>query len=173
MRALVVFTLLTIAVPALAEDDASTKPVDVTNVGIRPSGGDLGLGLNIGWPTGLAGKWWYSDDQGVAFGVGLGGFSGAGGYVDWVWSPILLHSSPEFAVAPYFGGGAFFGLFPLIYTPFTTAGFFSLGLEVPLGIAVNTGEYPLEIFAELAPGVSVLPHIGVGTRASVGFRWYF
>jgi hypothetical protein len=171
MRTLAFVCMLVLAAaPALAEDE----PVASSPIGTRPRGGDLGLGASLGWPTGFNGKWWFQDSQGIAFGAGVGGFSWVSSYVDWQWTPLVLYQSSEISVTPYFGGGAFFGVFPTIYSPFlrSTAVILALGIEIPMGVSVNVGAYPLDVFAEIAPGLSVLPHIGVGTRAMVGARWY-
>lgn len=161
------------AAPTLAAEPAAEAPARPP--GLRPGGGDLGLGASLGWPTGFTGKWWFADQHGVAFGAGIGGFSWVGGHVDYQWTPTLLYQSDDIAVAPYLGFGAFGGLFPTIYTPFARAAsavVFALGVEVPMGVAINVGAYPLDIFVELAPGLSVLPNLGVGSRAMAGARWY-
>lgn len=169
---LVAFFTLT----ASSEADARRRdrPAASSGVGLRPPGGPLGLGLNLGWPTGLAGKYYLTHDQGITFGVGFGGHSVLGGYVDYVWAPTALIQIAPGTLYPYIGGGLFLGLYSAGYG-FGRFNDFPLvfGAEVPLGIAWNFAALPLDLYLELAPGLAVLPGIGFGARGSLGIRYYF
>lgn len=160
-------------------DEASARRRDgpaASARGLRPAGGPFGLGLNLGWPTGLAGKYFLSSDSGVTFGVGLGGHSLLGAYVDYVFAPTSFVRARPGALYPYLGIGAFGGVFGFgkTFVPIFPPGIpISLGAEVPLGLAWSFYELPIDLYGELAPGLQVLPGLGFGFRGSLGFRFYF
>lgn len=143
--------------------------------GLRPAAGPLGLGLNLGWPTGLAGKYYLTDNQGITFGVGVGGPAWIGGYVDYVWAPVALVNIEPGTLYPYIGGGVFLGAFPYRNPFLSYLGNIPLllGAEMPLGLTWNFTALPLDIYLEAAPGLAVFPALDFGIRGSLGFRYYF
>lgn len=144
--------------------------------GLRPPGGAFGLGINLGWPTGLAGKYYLTHDQGITFGVGFGGPAFLGAYVDYVWAPTSLVNVAPGTLYPYIGGGVFAGAFPYrqpFFAPYLGNFPLLLGAEVPLGLAWNFAALPLDIYLEIAPGLQVFPGLDFGFRGSLGFRYYF
>lgn len=179
-RLLCCVALVCVALFTSSEADARRRDRPATTTssgpGLRPPGGPLGLGLNLGWPTGLAGKYYLTNDQGLTFGLGFGGASVLGGYLDYVWAPTALVNIAPGTLYPYIGGGVFVGIFPLYYgNPFGrfVAFPFVLGAEIPLGLAWNFAALPVDIYLELAPGIAVLPGLDFGIRGSLGFRYYF
>jgi len=47
------------------------------------------------------------------------------------------------------------------------------GIRVPVGIAAQWKKYPIEVFAEIAPGIDVVPDTSFDLSGGVGIRWYF
>lgn len=47
------------------------------------------------------------------------------------------------------------------------------GLRIPVGIAVQFVQYPIEIFLEVAPGMEVAPSTAVDVTGGLGGRYYF
>lgn len=161
---------LTMATPSLAADGGGAT---------RPPGKRLGLGLQLGWPTGLGGKYTLTTGQAVQFGVGVGGNSWLGANVDYIFTPVALPVGDVGSLGFYLGGGLFggFGVTPLKFD-LTPAPFFNgfplvLGAEVPLGIVWNFQEVPVDIFLEIAPGIAILPGPFFSSRGAVGFRFFF
>ena len=160
----------TVATPAMAVEGGGAA---------TPPGKRLGLGLHLGWPTGLAGKYKLTGNQAVQFGVGVGGHSWIGANIDYIFTPVALPIGDVGSLGFYLGGGVFTGFgaslakvdilpgqnyigFPIV-----------LGAEVPLGIVWNFAQLPVDIFFEIAPGIAILPGPSFGSRGAVGFRFYF
>lgn len=144
--------------------------------GLRPPGGPLGLGLSLGSPTGLAGKYYLTNDQGLSFALGFGGYGYLGGHVDYVWAPTSLINVAPGTLYPYIGGGVFVGV-GLYRNPWLApywAGLpLGLGAELPLGLGWNFAALPLDLFIEIAPMLSLFPGIDFFFRGALGFRYYF
>lgn len=49
----------------------------------------------------------------------------------------------------------------------------SVGIRVPVGVAVQWVEYPIEVFFELAPGIEMAPATDFDLTGGVGVRFYF
>lgn len=144
------------------------------------SGGAFGLGLQLGWPTGLAGMFRLGADQGVQFALGFGGGAAFIGSVDYVWEFFQLTSIDPGHLSLYVGGGLFVGAFPFgfgyvnVGTPYAGRQFpLLVGIEVPFGLRWRFHRLPIDIFGEVAPTVSVLPGFGFSFRGALGARFYF
>ncbi|MCK6548224.1 hypothetical protein L6R52_20420 [Myxococcota bacterium] len=48
-----------------------------------------------------------------------------------------------------------------------------LGLRIPLGLSLMISSVPLEVFAEIAPGMGVLPRTAALIDGGLGLRFYF
>jgi hypothetical protein len=174
---------LAFAAPSLAErgehnaDDSGPGVLQTGGTNSRPSGGGpLGLGLSIGGPTGLTGKYYLTSSTGLSFGVGFGGHGFLGGHLDYVLTPLSLITAEAGMLYPYVGGGVGLGFFgglgyqfgPIFYRA-------PLWLDVHLtgGLAWNFHAIPLDVFLEIAPGVALLPGPGLGWHGILGVRYYF
>lgn len=159
---------LTMATPSLAAEGGGAT---------RPPGKRLGLGLHLGWPVGLAGKYTLTTGQAVQFGIGVGGHSWLGANVDYIFTPVSIPVSDVGSLGFYLGGGLFggFGVAPGLKLGDS---FFSglpvvLGAEVPIGVVWNFQQLPVDIFLEVAPGLAILPGPNFSGRGAVGFRFFF
>lgn len=139
--------------------------VALFSAGVFAQGSGLGIGIIFGEPTGLSAKMWTSEktafDAAVAW-----SFAGEG----WlhIHADFLIHNYDLISVSKgqvplYFGVGAYVGLSSDLW----------LGARVPLGIAYHFEEAPVEIFAELVPGIKLLPAIGFYVGGGIGARYYF
>jgi hypothetical protein len=167
--------VLTLGASALTARSAAARP--------RPSGGrafvankEFGLGLMLGAPTGLSGKYFLSGDRALDFGVGvIGYYRGRDGlhlHMDYLWHPVSLVSVPEFELPLYFGiGGRFFDFEDDTYDAF------AFGVRAPIGISFDLTNVPLDIFLELALVVDFFSgyrdDIGADLNGAVGLRYYF
>ena len=132
-------------------DDADARP--------RPKRGKkfvanktFGLGLMLGAPAGLSGKWFYGRSTAFDFGVGVfrrwRDRDGLSFHFDHLWHPVSLASNESFELPLYVGIGA--RIIDFDDYDDGVSGGTALGLRAPLGIAFDFNEVPLDIFVELA-----------------------
>lgn len=135
----------------------------------------FGLGIMVGAPTGLAGKYYLSRDTAIDFGVGaLSRVTHRDGihlHLDYLWHPAVLINARPFVMPLYFGLGA--RIFDYDDDDFDDD--LALGLRVPVGLAFDFNNVPLDIFME---AVFVFDLIGRGggrdyLNGAVGIRYYF
>jgi len=158
------------------------------------SGGDrsfaanktFGLGLELGEPSGLSGKYFLSDNGALDFGLGAiysHYYYGDGVhlYGDFLWHPISLTHAEAFELPLYIGGGLRFWSFEYCDPQICYDGS-AVGIRVPIGISFDFNNAPLDIFIQLVPVIDFLngdyydryrdrTHIGIDL--SVGIRYWF
>ena len=125
----------------------------------------LGLGLIFGEPTGLSAKMWTSERTALDAAVAWS-FSGVGWFhlhADFLMHNYDLFSVSKGALPVYYGLGAF--------TTFSSD--FGLGLRVPLGLAYQFEGAPVDIFAEVVPGLALLPDLAFYIGGGIGVRYFF
>jgi hypothetical protein len=146
----------------------------------------FGLGLEVGEPTGLNGKYFLSESGALDFGVGwiYGHYyydDGVHLYADYLWHPTSLASSPSLELPLYIGVGVRYWDFEYCDRDFCYDGS-AIGIRVPIGIAFDFNNAPLDIFLQLVPVIDFLSddyydryddrtHIGVDFSA--GIRYWF
>jgi hypothetical protein len=125
----------------------------------------LGVGLVFGEPTGLSAKLWTSDrtalDAALAWSFYNGGWLHA--QADFLIHNYELIDVSQGALPVYYGVGA--------YVTFSSN--LGLGARVPLGLAYQFENAPVDIFVEIAPGLSLLPGIGFHMGGGIGARYFF
>ena len=146
---------LTFGTSAYETEDADARP--------RPAGKrrtsnfqankTFGLGIMLGSPTGLSGKYFTGPATAIDFGVGgIGccrGRSGIHLHADFLWHPISLVSDPAFELPFYVGVGGRFFNYEWRHNDHYHDGS-AVGLRVPFGLAFDFNNVPLDIFVELA-----------------------
>ncbi|MBA3818612.1 MAG: hypothetical protein H0X17_06940 [Deltaproteobacteria bacterium] len=149
------------------------------------SNGTFGLGLELGSPSGLNGKYFLSESTALNFGVGwiydryyYDDRDGIHLYLDHLWHPFLLASADAFQLPFYVGIGARLWSFDDRRDRFEDDSGFALGARVPLGIAFDFNNIPLDIFVQLTFVVDVLfgyrdERAGLHLEGSVGIRYWF
>ena len=139
---------------------------------------DFGLGIMLGAPSGLSGKY-YLDSGRTALAFGLGssydynssGYYGTHAHVDLLWHLALLAKNPSFSLPFYIGVGARLHEHDYYdrYQDHT-----HLGVRIPFGIAFDLRKAPLDIFIELVPTFDFTDrHDDSYITGSVGLRYYF
>jgi hypothetical protein len=123
---------------------------------------DLGLGLALGQPMGLTGKYWLSPTVAVDGHMGYHFNSNFNVHMDYLW-----HSFSSFNVASgrmpfYFGVGGRVLL----------GDDSQLGTRFPLGLSYLFPNNPHELFAEVAPVIKLTSGIGLDIDGMLGFRVY-
>ena len=147
----------------------------------------FGLGLELGEPTGLNGKYFVSPSGALDFGVGwiydhyyYG--DGLHLYADYLFH-FSLASAQAFELPFYVGPGLRFWDFRYCYQGLCDYGGSAIGIRVPFGIAFDFNNAPLDIFLQLVP---VLDFVGgdyynryyhdrthFGIDGTVGIRFWF
>lgn len=141
------------------------------------SNGVFGAGLELGAPTGINGKYFLSDDGALNFGVGADGYgfgrSGLNLYFDYLWHPVSLANPPEFQLPFYVGIGG--RIWSFDHNGYNDV--FAVGVRVPLGIAFDLNNVPLDFFIQLTPTLNFYrdysDSAGFWFDFSVGIRYWF
>ena len=169
----------------VAPDDAEARP--------RPRRGKkfeanktFGLGVELGYPTGLTGKYFLQQDRALQFGLGYVRHwrdrDGGHIYFDYLFHPVSLVSNPTFELPFYFGfGGRAWNVdyYDGRYDGYDGTVF---GVRVPLGVSFDFNNVPIDIFVQLAFTFDFL-HTGFDNRydrdfyadlhGTFGIRYYF
>lgn len=132
----------------------------------------FGLGVMFGAPTGLSGKYFVGSDTAIDFGIGAyyryRGRDGLHIHADFLWHPVNLVKAEPFWLPLYFGiGGRFFD-----HDTHT-----HVGVRVPIGIAFDFTNVPLDVFFELAFVLDFLiddnDNLDADLAPALGLRYYF
>lgn len=148
------------------------------------SNGQFGLGLELGQPSGLNGKWFYGPSTALDFGVGViyhnfyvdgDGFHA---YLDHLWHPTQLASNAHFKLPFYVGVGGRMWFFDYRCGGGVCANASVFGVRVPLGIAFDFNKIPLDVFAQFVPTVDFYRNyrdrtLYIGVDFSIGARYWF
>lgn len=126
----------------------------------------LGVGVSIGNPTGLNGKYWLDEKTAIdgGFGMSIGKNTDVSIHSDY-----LLHKEGAFFfndVHPldlYYGLGARMEFEDDI----------NLGVRIPVGLAHRVENKRADIFAEVAPIIDFVTSTGLELHLLFGGRYYF
>lgn len=151
----------------------------------------FGLGLELGEPTGLNGKYFLSDTRALDFGLGYiyehyyyG--DGVHVYLDHLWHPTSLVSSPTLELPFYIGVGARFWNFEYcerIGNLDVCEGGSAFGVRIPIGLSFDFNNVPIDIYVQVVPTIDLIygdyydrfdesrGHFGFD--GNVGFRFWF
>jgi len=148
---------------------AVSRPVHAEEKGV------LGVGLIVGEPTGVSGKYYLGNDTAIDAALGAA-FLGRGVQVhgDFLWHPWVLDTKESFALPVYIGVG-------MRILNHDASGedddHVRIGVRVPVGIVFDFTKIPLDVFAEVA-GVGDLhtggdSTFGIDFNGGAGARYYF
>ena len=142
----------------------------------------FGLGLELGAPTGIVGKYFLTSDRALDFGVGdIYNYFDRYGlhiYADYLFHPTSLFSTADFELPLYVGLGGRFWSFEDRGAPGGADDAYALGFRVPLGIAFDFNNVPLDVFVQIIPVFDLFFNYGqhsayLDINASVGIRYWF
>lgn len=142
----------------------------------------FGLGLELGTPLGLTGKYFISGDRAIDFGVGDSysyfGRNGLNVYGDYLFHPVSLASTEDFELPLYIGLGARFWDFGATRADGTNDNAVAIGFRVPVGIAFDFNNLPMDTFFQIAPVLDFFanydPHtVYLDIDVTVGIRYWF
>jgi hypothetical protein len=141
----------------------------------------FGLGLELGAPTGLTGKWFFAGDRAIDFGIGdiynYFNRSGLHIYGDFLFHPTSLASTESFELPLYIGVGGRIWDFR-DSGPDAPNDAFAFGVRVPIGVSLDFNALPLDLFLQFVPVLDFFS----GYRAhsvyldldfSIGARYWF
>ncbi|MGE0615401.1 MAG: hypothetical protein AB7P04_07155 [Bacteriovoracia bacterium] len=130
------------------------------------------LGLIIGEPLALSGKFWMGNN---AIGAGLG--YSFNSYLlifgDYLWHfPGLFGSRHEFLsrLLPYVGVGGYFGFSTDRRSQMTNG---AAALRIPFGAEYILPKAPVSFTLELVPGIRLAPSTGVILQGGLAIRYCF
>ncbi|HKI79693.1 MAG TPA: hypothetical protein VKA26_14225 [Ignavibacteriaceae bacterium] len=127
----------------------------------------FGIGVIIGQPTGLSGKYWVNNLNGFDFGLGFS-FSKDDKNIhihsDYLWhTNTSIESDEKFTL--YYGPG--------LKLKTGKKNDASLGIRGVLGLAWMSGNIPVDVFIEIAPIFNFVPGTSLRIDAGFGIRYYF
>lgn len=180
-RTLVLAPLALLLLLALAPGEANAHP---------RKNGPFGLGVILGEPTGLTGKYFFTDMIGLDFHIGIEGLDDHrhedfGLYADLLfhfpvgefsWATLPLYIGPGLALI-FDDDHCFrtrFGRHCDRYHRFDDDGIdLHLAIRAPFGLAFWFSKFGGEAFVELTLQLFVLQHVDVDLDFATGFRYYF
>ena len=147
----------------------------------------FGLGLELGEPAGLNGKYFVSKSGALDFGIGwiYGHYYYGDGlhiYADYLWHPTSLVSASAFELPFYVGAGLRYWAFDYCDRGVCTYRGSAIGIRIPIGISFDFNRVPLDIFIQIVPVIDFVngdyydryndrSHFGVDLSA--GIRYWF
>lgn len=142
----------------------------------------FGLGLELGAPTGLTGKYFVASDRAIDFGLGtIYNYRDRYGlhiYADYLFHPVSLTSNPTFELPFYIGIGGRFWDFEDRGRNGAYDNASAFGVRVPLGLAFDFNNVPLDIFVQLVPTLDFYSNydahsVYLDIDGSIGIRFWF
>jgi hypothetical protein len=140
----------------------------------------FGLGVMLGAPSGLSGKYFLTDSTALDFGIGTidhyyANRNGLHLHLDYLVHPLSLVSAEAFELPLYVGIGGRLWDFDYNRAGYTGR---ALGLRVPLGIAFDFNNVPLDIFVEVAFVLDFYNDYyansyGTDVNGAIGIRYWF
>ena len=143
----------------------------------------FGLGLELGEPFGLTGKYFYTGDKAFDFGIGdvydYYNYRGLYLYVDHLWHPVSLASAEAFELPFYIGVGGSFWHWEDYRGVYVHGD--ALAVRVPVGISFDFNDVPLDIFVQLVPTIDLFFNTPANydrtlflfIDGSIGIRYWF
>ncbi len=141
----------------------------------------FGLGVLIGSPSAITGKFWLDTHQAIDMGFGYSNNDYFLFYADYLvhFTEMIPKKNKFLAeLVPYIGVGAiivsnnqdrydndrYYG---------KKSGAIGSGLRVPVGVEWTPVEIPIGVFLEVVPGISLTPATSGFINSGVGIRYYF
>ncbi len=129
------------------------------------NGGNLGLGVMLGEPTGISLKSWNNSRSAFDLGVAWS-FAGSDDDI-YLHADYLLHSwiddVDQGDLAFYYGIGG-----RMIFSDDPTA-----GVRIPFGLNYVIQDAPVDVFVEVVPVLNLTPNTDFDGNGALGIRYYF
>jgi hypothetical protein len=138
----------------------------------------FGLGIIIGEPTGITGKYWLSSKSAID------------GAIAWSFHGENLHLHGDYLIHKFDLIKVAKGSLPLYFGVGVRARFNDhdyydhhdhydhdhharIGIRIPVGLDYLFAHDPIDIFFEIVPILDLTPDTEVGFNAAIGFRYFF
>jgi hypothetical protein len=125
----------------------------------------FGLGIILGVPTGIDGKYWLTNDRAiegaVAWNFNDSYFSVQADYLWHFFQAISVETGQlplDVGIGAYLAAGHHWA---------------GVGIRIPLGISYIFSGAPLDIFFHIAPTLRLVPDTDFGLGGGIGIRYYF
>ena len=127
----------------------------------------LGVGIILGEPTGLSGKYWLSNKTAVDGGLAWSFVKGSSLHIhgDYLWHVFDALKAEDETIPLYFGIGG------RIKLGDKETG--RVGVRIAGGVDFMVYSVPLDIFLELAPIMDLVPATQSGLNGGIGARFFF
>ncbi|MCK9279802.1 MAG: hypothetical protein M0P71_04215 [Melioribacteraceae bacterium] len=126
----------------------------------------FGIGIMLGEPTGLSGKYWLNKINAVDFGLAYsftGNHNAAALHADYLWHSFDLIKSSE-KIPVYYGVGARLRMYE--------GSDDSFGVRGVVGIEWFSRDVPIDVFFEIAPVFTLIPETDLDFDAAIGIRFF-
>jgi hypothetical protein len=195
IAALVIGISAAVSTVAPSSAEARPRPTSMTSKSNFEANKTFGLGLMLGAPTSLSGKYFVGRSTAIDFGIGtIYDYRDRRGlhlHADFLWHPVSLASPDAFELPLYFGiGGRFFDgdrCYRYVdqrgnyYCDYYYRDYTALGLRAPVGLSFDFNRVPLDIFAEIALVLDFLVDhdsryddgVYGDLNGAIGIRYYF
>jgi len=141
--------------------------------GIQPARGVFGMGLIIGEPTGLSGKYWLGSDRAIDFALGASLFTDFRAHVTYLYH---IDVFDEQRVPLYYGiGGSIAGRTGRVaeFGSDRRRDRVGLGIRGAIGVSYLVPTAPFDLFIEFGSVLIVFPPAALDIDLSIGMRYYF
>lgn len=147
-----------------------------------PGAGRWGLGLMLGSPTAITGKYWMSQTHTIDLNLGFGPGNWTMFFGDFHWNfPGIFGSSSKFVseLNGYVGLGAGFSAWSSgiycnrWYCDNTRSSGTAVFVRGPFGVEWAPNSPPIGVFIELAPFITLTPSTSSSVDVAIGIRYYF
>ena len=184
MSAVCLALVLSLA-PAQSGPQLKTGAMSVDGRGVSPMGKQIGVGIQLGFPTALSLKYMLGPDTAVAAGIGAGsGFFFdplLSLHADYLWHPNLLARGKGLRLSWFVGIGGWVLLdngrspVPIVRGVrwFLGPSFVYAAARVPIGLNLALNKLPLEFSLDVTPSLLVVPELAFGMGLTLGARFYF
>ena len=127
----------------------------------------IGIGVIIGEPTGITGKYMINDANAIDLGAGwkTSGDNELHIYGDYLFHLYDVIAVPKGMLPLYFGAGA--------RIVFNEDDDDEIGIRFPVGIEYVFADVPLGAFVELVPVLDLTPDTEIDFEAGTGIRFFF
>ena len=175
-----VLATVSLALPVTARAQES-KPATTSRS--YAAGGNFGLGLILGSPTGISGKFYLAPNAAIDAALGIGIGEDIHLHVDYLFEGSDVAKQPGFRLGWFAGIGA--RLADTDDEDFThnhgngvrhrhDHDELDFGPRVPVGLEFRVDELrQLEVFAEVALGIDLIEDTGLTIDAGIGARYFF
>jgi len=161
--------------------DAAARPRPSRSTQRFSANKNFGLGLMLGAPSGLSGKWFFGPDTALDFGLGAIRYyrhrDGLHLHADYLWHPVSLVSAPPFELPLYVGVGGRVLFFDDDNDDRVDNDGVAIGVRGPVGIAFDFNNVPLDVFFEIALVldffVDYSDDVDLDVNGAIGLRYWF